>query len=353
MKKITPLFVFALGVLMMTSSCEKNDDSSNAEENPSFYKIVNKGNAGVSSIIDFDDTVGLSIAQAIPSVSNRSYPANMPILFFLDDKILLSSITEDNFIVTENNIKMKGIVSVSEAANGYAILSYIPERQFAANADIKIVLTSGLLDDAGMGNSQDTILEYTTTASNSSSFAGNTGFENGSDGINFVGDGAILSGTQGCVAPFGGSSFGAITTGLQLISDENSIGEASSIMILGPINNNISSVSFHYNFLSAEFQEYVGSEYDDSFMAIVVGENGAFSEFITSVNTIGEAGNTSCNSFPGMPDNGDSYFGTTGWQSKQMNIGDVGENAYIIFIVTDVTDAIYSSIVCIDEVSFN
>lgn len=336
----------------MFSGCEKSD-SDNDNETSSFYKVINKGNAGVNSISDFDDVTGLSVAQAIPSVSNRAYPANMPILFFLDDKILLSSITEDNFIVTENDIKIKGIVSVSEASNGYAILSYIPERQFAANADIKITLTTDLLDDAGMGNTQDTVIEYTTTASNNSSFTGNTGFENGSEGINFVGDGNILTGTQGCVAPFGGSSFGAITTGLQLISGDNAIGEASSIMILGPIDANISSISFNYNFLSAEFQEYVGSEYDDSFMAIVVGENGAHSEFVTSVNTIGEAGNTSCSAFPGMPDNGDAYFGTTGWQNEELSFSSVGDTAYIIFIVTDVTDAIYSSIVCIDDVSFN
>jgi len=352
MKKITPLLIFALGFLMITSSCDKSDSEDN-NDTSAFYKVVNKGNAGVTSISDLDDAVGLSVAQAIPSVSNRAYPANMPILFFLDDKILLSSITEDNFIVTENDIKMKGIVSISEASNGYAILSYIPERQFAANANIKIVLTTDLLDDAGMGNTQDTTIEYTTTASNNSSFIGNTGFESGDEGVNFVGDGNILTGTQGCVAPFGGSSFGAITTGLQLISGDNAIGEASSIMILGPISNNVSSVSFNYNFLSAEFQEYVGSEYDDSFMAIVVGGNGAHSEFVTSVNTIGIDGNTSCNAFPGMPDNGDAYFGSTGWVNKQINFDSVGDSAYVIFIVTDVTDAIYSSIVCIDDVNFN
>lgn len=352
MKKITYLFIFALGIMMITTSCEKSD-SDNENEPNSFYKIVNKGNAGVSSINDFEDTVGLSVAQAIPSVSNEAYPANMPILFFFDDKILLSSITEENFIVTENDIKIKGTVSISEASNGYAILSYTPERQFAANAHIKVVLTTDLQDDAGMGNTQDTVLEYTTTSSNNSSFTGNTGFENDSDGVNFVGDGNILTGAQGCVAPFGGSSFGAITTGLQLISGDNAIGEASSIMILGPINNNVSSISFNYNFLSAEFQEYVGSEYDDSFMAIVVGENGAHSEFVASVNTIGVDGNTSCSAFPGMPDNGDAYFGTTGWLNKQISFDSVGDSVYVIFVVTDVTDAIYSSIVCIDDVSFN
>ena len=351
MKKFTYTLAGILSLALLTVSCEKNDNDSGDEK--SIYKVVNKGNAGVSSITDNADFEGLNVAQAIPSVSNVSYPANMPILFFFDDKILLPSITEENFIVTENEKIVKGTISINEQANGYAILSFTPEKQFAANAAIKIVLTTNLQDDAGLGNSEDYVIEYTTTSANNTDFDNNTGFENSTNGVTFVGDGNLLTGAQGCVSPFGGSSFAAITSGDQLVSGNSAIGEASSIMILGPINSSVSSISFKYNFLSAEFQEYVGSQFDDSFVAVVAGSNGAYSEFITSVNTIGTSGNTACSSFPGMPDNGDSYFGTTGWQDKQILLPNMGTDTYIIFIVTDVSDTIYSSIVCIDDVTYN
>lgn len=351
MKNLTHKLVMFLSATLLFISCDKNDK--NEENGQSIYKIQNLGNAGVSAISDFADTKGLTVAQAIPSVSGVSYPANMPILFFFDDKILLSSITAENFIVTENTKQVKGTVSINEQSNGYAILSFMPDKQFAANAAIKIILTTNLFDDAGIGSDEDYVIEYTTTAANNTSFESNGGFESGSSGVTFVGDGNILVGAQGCVSPFGGNSFAAITSGAQLISMDSAIGEATSIMILGPINSNITSVSFKYNFLSAEFQEFVGSIYDDSFVAIVTGQNGAYSEFITSVNTIGTAGNTSCTSFPGMPDNGDAYFGKTGWINKQISFPSMGNNTYIVFIVTDVSDAIYSSIVCIDEVTYN
>ncbi len=349
MKKIIYSVLGILSLSLLMVSCEKDDESSDSK---SFYKIINNGSAGVTEISDTNDFTGLKIAQAIPSVSGETYPANMPILFFFDDKILVPTITQENLIITENEKQVKGTVSINEQANGYAILSFTPEKKFSANSSIKILLTTGLQDDAGLGISQDFVIEYMTSASNNTSFTNNSGFENGPNGVTFVGDGSILVGNQGCVSPFG-SSFAAITSGSQLVSSGNAIGSATSLMILGPLSSNVSSISFKYNFLSAEFQEYVGSQFDDSFVAVVAGQNGAYSEFITSVNTIGTSGNTACNSFPGMPDAGNSYFGTTGWQNKQMTFSNMGNDTYVIFIVTDVSDTIYSSIVCIDDVTVN
>lgn len=349
MKKIIllGLGLFAAHIIV---SCQ-SDDTSIPQES-SFYKIVNNGNAGVTSITDSGDNVSLQIAQAIPSVSGTEYPVNSPILFFFNDKLLLSSVNEDTFIVTENGEAVSGIVSVNEASNGYAIFTFTPNQAFSANADIEITLTTGLMDDGGQPLQQEMVYNYTTFSEPSDSFEGNEGFENNNDGVLFIGDGNILSGAQGCMEPFAGTSFGAITTGNQLISQQTAIGEASSIMILGPYDSQVSSVSFNYNFLSAEFQEFVNSEYDDSLMAVVVGQDGAYAEFITSINIIG-TNNSQCFGFPGMPDNGDGYAGSTGWINKQINFDSINGPVYVVFIATDVSDQIYSTVVGIDDVMFN
>ena len=113
-------------------------------------------------------------------------------------------------------------------SNGFAIFNFTPKIQFAANANIKIRLTSGIKDDAGVGLEAEKIYEYTTTAvanrtSSPSAFDGNYGFENGTAGVNFIGDGNILSGTIGCINPFAGSKFACITSGNSLVSTSNSI----------------------------------------------------------------------------------------------------------------------------------
>ncbi|SCY41043.1 Ig-like domain-containing protein [Flavobacterium caeni] len=316
------------------------------------YKIINNGNGGVTTVSDEADAASLQIAQAIPSVSGRVYPSNMPIVFFLDDKILLSSITTESFIVKENNVAKGGTISVNEASNGFAIFTFTPKHAFKPNAAIDIILTTDLKDDGGNGFDQQVSYNYTTSALQPASFDTNGGFENGADGVNFIGDGNIMTSPQGCMAPFEGSNFGAISTGDHLISADDAIGGASSVMIVGPIAEPVSSITFNYNFLSAEFQEYVGSVYDDSFVVIVYGDDGAYTEMVNSVNLIGLDGNTQCTGFPGMADAGDEYYGATGWLNKTMSFPSVGANAHVIFIATDVTDQIFSTIVGVDDVSF-
>ena len=136
------------------------------------------------------------------------------------------------------------------------------------------------------------------------------------------------------------------------MSGNAAIAGASSVMILGPISNSFSSFSFQYNFLSAEFQEFVGSDYDDSVVVTAVGPNGAYSKFLTSVNTVGLDNNTQCTGFPGMPDEGDKYVGATGWLNKSSAIGNIGSPAYIIFTITDVADAALSSIIAIENITY-
>ncbi|PHS64896.1 MAG: hypothetical protein COB12_07415 [Flavobacterium sp.] len=340
-------------LLSLFISCNKDDGSSNEDEeesqNPELI-IINNGNGGVNSINDTGDTEPLLIVQAVPSTSS-DYPAKMPIILFFNDKVFIDSI-EDNFKITEDGEEIGGTISINEGANGFAIFTFSPKNPFQINAEIVLEITGNLQDDGGNFLSSDFNLIYTTVTANNGDFNSNGGFENGNEGVLFIGDGAILSGNQGCVDPYVGSSFAAITSGTQLVSNGSAIGGASSNMLLGPINSDISSITFHYDFLSAEFQEFVDSEFDDSVIVTLVGSNGSHSEFLTSVNTIGIDGNTQCNGFPNMPDDGDSYVGTTGWIEKTMNFSSLEEPVFIIFTITDVADTAYSSIVTIDHLLF-
>jgi hypothetical protein len=349
MKKLKFLCLLALIVIV---GC-KSDDDSNNNDDQALYTFINNGTGAVSSIQDTDDTVGLDIAQAVPAVQNEAYPNSLPILLFFNDKLYLNSL-EDNFEVTQNGTIVGGTIAINEGANGYAILTFIPKTTFDANATVVLTLKNGLQDDGGNNflSQTDYSLTFQTNSQNSGDFSDNGSFENSNDGVLFVGDGNILEGAQGCVSSTDGNSFAAITSGDMLVSSDSAIGGASSMMILGAIDSGISSLSFDYNFLSSEFLEFVDSEFDDSVVVTIVGSSGAHSEFLTSVNTVG-IDNTQCEGFAGMPDDGDEYAGETGWNSKTINFSNVGDNAFIIFTITDVADTIYSSALTVDNVTFN
>jgi hypothetical protein len=346
MKTLLRLFYVLIIILVFGCNKDKNEGSTNPT-----YTIVNNGSAGTTSISDTDDDTALDIAQAVPSVSGETYPKNIPIMFFLNDKVYLNSI-EDNFIVTEAGIIIGGTIYVNEASNGYAILIFTPTKEFGAGKAIVVTLKKGIQDDGGNGLTSDYILEFTSESLSTGSFDNNKGFENGTSGVTFIGDGAILSGTHGAVSPQNGSKFGAITTGDELISYGSAVGGASSMMILGPINTSLSSLSFYYDFISAEFNEYVGSIFDDCAIVTISGPNGSYSGSIATVNTIGTGNNTQCLNFDNMPDDGDAYAGHTGWLNKTFSFNNVGTPAYIIFTVTDVSDEIYSSVLIVDNISF-
>lgn len=350
MKQLRPLFILALlfGVFYACS-----DDTNEEEPTQQLtYTIQNFANGAVATQSDSGDTESLGVAQPIPSLnSTEAYPINMPVILFFNDKIFLDSIDE-NFTVTNNGNVVGGNISIGEASNGFAVLTFTPYDAYGANSEVVVELKSNIQDDGGNGLETDFVLTFTVSSFSSNSFDNNSSFENVSDGIVFVGDGDVATGPIGCLQATDGNNYALISSGNALVSADAAVGGASSLAILGPISSNISSVSFNYNFLSAEFQEYVGSQFDDSFVATVVGPNGAYVEVVNTVNLVGN-NNTECLGFPNFPDDGDSYAGETGWLNQTLNFSQVGSPAYIIFTVTDVSDTIYSSMVALDEVNFN
>lgn len=372
--------LLAAGILwsVLFGACDKNDDNAKGqEEAPTSYNVITNGNAAVTSITQEDnDHMPLQIVQTIPSFSNMSvasvkstsprrstttksvqtrvgetgtFPANLPIMFFFDDKIYLNSV-EDNVVIKADGQQIYGTIVINEGSNGYAILTFTPWAEFQVNSRIEIEVKTGLQDKNGNSMAADFNLIYEVSPKAEGEFSGNKGFENGTSGILFIGDGSILDGTHGSIAPWEGSKFAAISSGDGLVSSGYAIGEATSTMILGPINSKIGTLSFQYDFISAEFNEYVDSEYDDVAMITVSGPKGAYSEFLTSVNRVRYDNQTFTGL--GMPDDGDEYAGHTGWQGRQITLDDVGTPAYITFIVTDVSDHIYSSILAIDNLNY-
>ena len=322
------------------------------EEPPSSkFTVVVRGNATVDEIQDTGSTAPLRIVQTIPSFvltdSDRTYSANAPLVFFFDDKIYLHSLT-GNIFVTADGKPVNGAIVINEGANGFAVLTFTPDDPLPAGREISVVMGQGLQNAGGNRMPADVGLSFIAEHGSETDFSGNYGFELGDKGVVFTGDGAIGK-AKGPLVPFEGNHYAAISTGRRLVSDNVAIGNRSSQIQAGPILEPFSTLSFHYNFISSEFNDYVGSRFDDTAMVTIYGPNGTHTEIINTVNMTGYD-NTPFAGYPGMPDDGDSYAGQTGWLNYRMENIDVGTPAFIIFTVTDVGDDAFSSILAVDAI---
>jgi len=325
------------------------------EEKPvSVFTIMTSGGGTVNEITNTGRNEPLEIVQTIPSfpggesIENK-YPVNAPIVFFFNEKIYLYSL-EGNIELSADGSPIDGTIIISEGENGFAVLTLTPNTSLPAGKNIYVTVKDNLLDGGGNRMMENVSLSFITEQGSETSFnRNNFGFEAGSNGVFFTGDGAIST-ARGDLIPFEGNYYAAISTGEKIVSKEGeAIGSSTSQILLGPVQETFSSLVFHYNFISAEFNEYIGSEFDDNAMVTIFGPEGTYTEIITTVNRVGN-NNTMFSNYPGMPDEGDSYAGQTGWQRYQIDNINVGFPAYINFTVTDVADDIYSSILAVDAI---
>ena len=348
MIKILNICIF--GTLLFCA-CNKLSPSIPLEDKTG-YKVINNGTGAVESVTDQNDKTELHLVQTIPSATGDGYFANMPIMLFFDDKLILNSIYS-NIEVRQDEAKVKGTIYVNETSDGFAILTFTPTVAFLPSKKIAVTIKKGLQDDGGNTMKEDASFSFLTKDISTITFDYNKDFERGPTGVSFIGDGGIMYKRAGCtVAPFQGDRYSAISTGYGICGG-GAIGGASSLMILGPITPALSTFSFQYDFISSEFNEYVDAKYkiDDAAMVTVSGPIGTYSEVLTSVKRIGINGNTQC-LFPQLPDGGDTYVGHTGWQHKTLSFRNVGTPAYIIFTVTDVGDLQLSSVLAVDSVAY-
>jgi len=171
------------------------------------------------------------------------------------------------------------------------------------------------------------------------------------DGWTKAGDGRVISslGTQG---PAGGSYMGIISTGLGYTTATGSIFQTFTV------NQNQSTLTVKWNFLSEEFLEYIGSSYQDYFKITIKDKDGnittLFSKTVDGIAAMFGASKTSPGSLisvsPGIVfDQSGVYM--TGWQTSTYDISAFkGKRITLIFAAGDVGDSIYDTAILLDDI---
>ena len=116
------------------------------------------------------------------------------------------------------------------------------------------------------------------------------------------------------------------------------------------VQNGVTSipVQFRYNFVTEEYPEFVGTQFNDCTIVRLEAPNGSiFDLAFESVNS-SSFSSVSGIDFPG----GDNTVGMTGWRTVAVDVPVTqGPGDYRVFI-TDVGDDIFDSVLLLDDIRF-
>ena len=297
---------------------------------------------------DPNDTEALAVVQTIPPHNSTGIDPNVTISIFFNDEIDPMTINDQSIQVKDSKGDQQfGTYSGSLSAAGSTNnLNFKPFAVLSEGDTITLTMfnLNGIKDDGGNTLSSDFVFSFQTKQQ--SVPPADLGFEQGATGWNFSGDGIILSSPKDDISAYEGNYMAAISTG------ENFGGQAldftTSILTSGPVQvpPGKQFISFNYDFISEEFDEFVNSEYDDVLKVSVSGPLGSYSEIVASVNNVGVENSYPVN-FAGLE--GADH---TGWLTKTINISPLGSPIIISFEVSDVKDNIVTSVAVIDNINF-
>jgi hypothetical protein len=318
-----------------------------------------------TGITDPDDKTPPSVVQAVPPDMSTEVDPGAVIALFFNDALISSTVTTSSVQVTRqiNGDPIPGQLFLGQSQAGNTIVTFVPTGTLPLSEwiDVDLPASGGIQDNGGNELAYEFNMSFQTAGSSAASFdSNNWGFEIGDAGIIFNGDGLRLQNAQEDISPIEGSWMAAISSGEDdsgggVVSTTEALDYTTSVLMTGDITVPVetTTLKFDYDFVSAEFNEYVGSEFDDTFLVAIRG-SGVLSEVVTSVNIVGEVGDVPI----GLPvdfTNADSDLldaGSTGWKTKSVDISTLGSTISISFLVSDVGDDILTTIVFIDNIRF-
>lgn len=307
---------------------------------------------GCEDLGDLADKLGIDfngIAQVVPPDGSERVPLRSPVVIFADDQYsdvpFTGEVEDASGELTDISAELRVEKKVSGAdkdiyvittAEGWPASSTV---RIGAGGDIDREVSFSTVADGGLFDTP-TDLSFDSAAS-----------PDLPPGWRGFGDyGAI--GERGDLAPTSGDKQLAMSSGDAV--SRSAVGGTSTLVVSDPLDAaGGSEVRFDTAFLSSELDAYCDSDFDDTMLVIASGPDGARAKVVDSVNLICDDERQRNASFPGLPDDGADEFRGTRSAEERLSLDEVGSPFSLSFLVTDVGDAILTTVVSVDSVQID
>jgi len=325
-----------------------------AQGNQTYAALLKDGQLGTFTNITIGTTGSTATTKATVYAATSKFVANLPGTF-------PQSLVVNNSCESTKTAKLSGAF-LAKGAQTYFGHSEIVMSDFAVDRVVELI--GGMLAE-GLPPVKDVFVPGQVDPPYNAvwQFVGNEELRFSDDFINgdfefgnlqgwtTVGDGRVIT-RLGFLAPYEGSFMGIISTGLGFTETSGAIYQSFTVA------DTVSTITLHWNFLSEEFLEFIGSMFQDYFRISITDGNGATTVlFSRTVDQIAAAfqctdeGGPNCSLIPVSPgiifDQGDVWM--TGWQTLTLNLAPYrGQTVTIKFEAGDVGDSIFDTAVLLD-----
>ena len=342
-KSIVSLYVFIVSMIGLMSACGEMD----SEE---------KGDPFIESgeVCSAEKTPNWSLlaAQTVPTPGAKNVSPFAPVIIFVAASFDAGDIGQKQLTVKVDGSSVKGRFKAIKRKTT-TVFVFIPKDPWPSNAKVKVTIDY-LLDKWSYsfhtGNWDDQTTQTLTgeveLGFETASMASGETCKQTIDNSVYLGFGDVYMGDRdyGFITPTEGNKHLLMSTGE--ILGGAAIGGTTSYVTSRPIpTNGAKQLTFDQRFVSEEFDEYVGSVYDDGLFLVAWGPDDIAFKESSGVNKIGED-DSDPSIFPALAD-ADAGPESIG-QIK--NLTRLGSPIVLTWVLTDVSDPQLQSVVAIDNV---
>lgn len=307
---------------------------------------------------DPNDVTPLQVYSVVPGNQTSSIPVTTTISIYFNDLVDPVSLDDVAMTVMVGAQRVEGNFTLERTSNNlFAVLHFKPSNALPTNSVVTVTLASenGLVDKGGNPLGTQYVYSFTTKDTALSS-TDNLGFEDPDllTGWDITGNGGVVNLPFASSLSLVGSKAVMITTGATTNYGLTGLplGEATSILSSGNIavSGGASNLLFDYYWISDEFIEYIGSNFDDTLTMSVSGPNGTIVQTIESINQYTVSDCIAISLAFGGEGNGSVYH--TGAKTKRVDISTLGSPITVSFTISDVGDASVLSAFLVDNFRF-